>query len=85
MITESKLDTYIKFRGDIDGWARAASDAEAQAFSEEEWSDIQKLLSDLKVVRNGLGSAAFAARVHERLKDLAASPEVASRLEGLEI
>lgn len=83
MITLEKLRIYQEFGGDIDGWARTRPAARRCGMSDGDWYAISELLQDLGLVLGGAASPAFAARVEERLQELAADDAARAALRRL--
>lgn len=81
-ITQEKIAVYRKYVGDIDGWARMASVEEKRVMSDDAWHQIDGLIQDYALVKGGLASARFAAKLQERIA--ASTPDTATA-EALEI
>jgi hypothetical protein len=82
MITKAKLDIYKRYQGDIDGWARTNSQNE-MIIAEEDWSEIDLLIHQLTVLKNGLVSDDYAARIKDALKSKTEDDLVAKDLLGM--
>ncbi len=54
MIDSKKLSIYKKYRGDIDAWARIATDEESQSLTDEDWYLIDSLIQDVQLSREDL-------------------------------
>jgi hypothetical protein len=76
MLTKSKVQTYERFNGDIDGWARISRKSKDE-ISETEWTQIDQLIHKLTICKRVLGSKVFCDQVKEELNLLA--PEEAVR------
>jgi hypothetical protein len=76
MLTKSKVQTYKRFNGDIDGWARVSRKSKDE-ITETEWTSIDQLIQKLTISKRGLGSKGFCDQANEELKQLA--PEEAAR------
>jgi hypothetical protein len=80
MITDEKLTIYQKFRGDIDGWARAGTPQEKALMTDEDWADIDGILLRLAIVKSGRAADAYEAETRRILAATAESEGVAQRL-----
>jgi len=47
MITKEKLDIYIKYNGDIDGWVRMNIPHERKTMKDKDWYLIDDLIQDI--------------------------------------
>jgi hypothetical protein len=83
MIVRSMVETYIKFNGDIDGFARSrspdASVVRTPDVPDAVWSTIDGLVQDLRLIRRGLASGDYERQVMERLGDFDADAQAALR------
>lgn len=80
MITSEKLDIYKRFDGDIDGFARGGSKKDCAKISDQEWTQIDRMVSALKIINEGLASESFKEEKNKELEALAPDPEVQNRL-----
>jgi hypothetical protein len=69
MITVEKLKVYEKYRGDDDRFTRA-SKKELAILSEDEFYTIRRLISDLKLIGNGVAAASYEAQVFVQINNL---------------
>ena len=69
-LTFSKLKTYQKFDGDIDGFSRACHGIDSSGISDDDWRTIDELRQALFLVLSGQASADFSQRVERRLHDV---------------
>ena len=76
MLTESKVQTYKRFNGDIDGWASVTRKSEND-LTETEWVQLDQLIQKLTICKRGLGSTEFCHQANDDLSLLA--PEEAVR------
>ena len=70
MISGEKLRIYDKFNGDVDGFSRGGSQIEKSSISDQDWRLIDELIQSLTMVKQGLVSRDFEARVRERLSEV---------------
>jgi len=75
MLTQEKLETYRRFGGDIDGYARSRGRGDTSGITDEDWALIDDLRGALFIVAAGKASPEFAAVVERRLQETAADPE----------
>lgn len=76
MLTESTVQTYKRFNGDIDGGARVTRKSENDII-ETEWTQIDQLIQKLTICKRGLGSTEFCQQANDDLYRFA--PEEAVR------
>ena len=60
MITKEKLKIYQSYKGDIDGWSRFAKGRQKEIFGDSDWSLIEGLIQDIKLVDRGLAANSYA-------------------------
>jgi len=82
MLNESKVQTYKRFNGDIDGWARVTRKSEND-ITETEWAKLDQLIQKLTICKRGLGSTEFCQQANDDLYQFA--PEAAVRNAIIEI
>jgi hypothetical protein len=80
VITKEKLDLYVRYRGDGDGWARARKVGEVQTINDEEWHLIDQLLFGIKAASSGMASDSFSQEVEGKLRLAVADASVEWRL-----
>ena len=83
MITDRKVKTYIKFQGDDDMWARAASDEDKRALSNDDWHEISIIQMELIQLENELVSQKYKEEIEEHIASLKCSSEVLAELKAL--
>jgi hypothetical protein len=69
MLTEEKLDIYIRYNGDIDNWARGVKKKEKLIMSDNDWYVIAGLIQDLSIIKKGLASEGFENSVNCKLRE----------------
>jgi hypothetical protein len=82
MITKEKLNNYIFFNGDIDGWARAGTHSQKEGMSDSDWFLIDNLMQDLVIAQNGNASADFCSTLEQKLADNCDSNETVKLLKN---
>lgn len=70
MLTISKICTYKRFNGDIDGWARVSRKTKAD-ITENEWTQLDQLIQKLTICKRGLGAEDFCKKANDELDKLA--------------
>jgi hypothetical protein len=83
MITKDKVKVYNSFHGDIDGWARMGSKKEKVIMSDNDWSLIDNLLQDIRLVAKGLTSKEFSDTLQRKLIENCDNPETISQLKKM--
>jgi len=82
MLTKQKLAIYQKYRGDVDMWTRAGSKKEKEEMTDGDWSEMWSLFQQLQNLERGQLSDEFAARVRNRLQELATDSELQKELKA---
>ncbi|MHB1093546.1 hypothetical protein [Thiobacillus sp.] len=83
MLTLDKLKVYLRFDGDMDGWARTANGHDASGITDADWSLIEELRQGLALVAAGQASQAFAASLESRLLDTTSDETTRQALRAL--
>ncbi len=83
MITQEKVKIYNRFQGDIDGWARRGSKKEKSIMSDVDWSLIDSLVQDIRLIQKELTSKEFSDALQIRLSENCNNPETISQLEKI--
>ena len=63
MLTSEQVKLYVKFDGDIDGWARAGG----EGMSDAQWHQLDELVQKLLLVASGEASAEMRSRVRSEI------------------
>ena len=69
MITLSKIQTYQRFLGDQDGWARTTGGHDASGINDADWHTIDELRQALALAASGRASRDFARATELRLAE----------------
>ena len=69
LITQSKILTYRRFLGDLDGWARTTGGNDSSGIDDADWRTIDELRQALALVASGLASPEFCRDAERRLND----------------
>lgn len=83
MISETMLNIFAKFDGDIDGFSRGGTAVERTNFDERMWCQIDALIQEVAIVASGLASPAFTKSTEARLLAESSTPDVAERIRQL--
>lgn len=83
MITLAKIQTYQRFSGDLDGWARTTGGRDASAISEADWREIDDLRQALALVVSGRTSPEFRRNTERRLAENTDGEATREMLRGL--
>lgn len=78
MLTLAKIEVYRRFQGDIDAFQRSRLDPVAAGIEWDDWGQIDRIRTALKIVDGGLASPAFAAATEAEL--LAVTADEKSRM-----
>ena len=70
-LTRQKFAIYQKYRGDVDIWCRAANYTEREELTDADWSEMSSFFQQLQNLEKRQLSEEFAARVREKLHELA--------------
>jgi hypothetical protein len=82
MLTLAKIQTYERFGGDIDGFARS-SGRDGESITDTDWSLIDELRQGLYLVASQMASARFAVEVEQRLHAVTMDDETRDALRRL--
>ena len=69
MITLSKIQTYRRFLGDLDGWARTTGGNDSSGMDDADWRTIDELRKALMLAASGRASPEFCRNAEHRLND----------------
>ncbi len=85
MITKEKLDTYKRYDGDIDAWARKGSRKEHALMEDQDWYLIDGLIQDLGLIEKKMASESFCEIVNTKLTSVCDSEETIRSLKKIVI
>ncbi len=83
MITLDKLRTYLKFNGDIDGWARAPKGNAKVLMTDADWHLIDELLTGLTTIGTGLASPSLVSEIENKVRASTADEATHAALRAL--
>ena len=79
MFSAEQISVFLKYRGDIDGFARVGSETEKALLSEGDWFELSGLMDCISMARAGHASSEFAAKAELALAE--AVPDAGLRAE----
>ena len=82
MLTLAKIQTYEKFRGDIDGFARAGG-RDSSGITDDDWSLIDRLLQAIYIVASRQAAGSFRVQTEQDLQDVTADEQTREALRRL--
>ena len=82
MITDKKVETHIKFEGDVDMWQRAASEKDMNCFPNNEWHEVSLIQSELIQLDNVSVSQKYKEEIQERLAATKCSQSALNKLKA---
>lgn len=68
MLTERKLEIYIKYSGDIDAFTIGGTKKEKSIMNDSDWILIDDLIQDIELIEKNLISEEMKIRVKEKMK-----------------
>lgn len=83
MITQEKLRIYKKYDGSIDGWARSGRKKERNLMSDDDFSMIERLIQDLKLIDKGLAAEVYINDFYKRLNDNCDNAETIEQIKAM--
>ena len=78
MITLEHAKTYNSFGGNADEWARMKEPDDTM--TDDIWLEIEGILQNLTIIKNGRASGEFAAQTLQHLRTSCENPEVEQKL-----
>jgi hypothetical protein len=69
MLTYKKLKIFKKYDGDGDHWLLSSWWWERDKMTGEDWALIGQLISDLKLLNNGLAAPSYTESVEARIRE----------------
>ena len=82
MLTNEKVDVYVRYHGDVDGWAHSGTISEKKILSNE-WSLIDCYLQDIYLENHGLLSDSYLKKHEASMLANCENGEVVARLKQL--
>lgn len=69
VITAQMLEIYVRFGGDVDGFARMASARERAVIDTTQWWEITTLLQEVHALKTGAAAPGYAEEIRRRLAE----------------
>jgi hypothetical protein len=76
------LKIYSKYNGDIDMFSRIGSRSEKKCISTEKWFLLDRLIQDIRVLREGLGSNILKEAINKELLQVCENASVINELKA---
>jgi hypothetical protein len=70
MLTLAKIQTYERFRGDIDGYSRARGQGDSSAITDDDWSLIDRLRQAIYLVASRQAADSFRVQTEQELQSV---------------
>lgn len=83
MLTLAKIQTYERFRGDIDGYARARGGGDRSGITDDDWSLIDRLRQALFLVASRKAADSFRVQTERELQTVTADEPTREALRRL--
>lgn len=83
MITYDKLKIFQECNGDGDYWVRTSRSSQNNQFSYKDWSLIEQLISDLKLINKGLAAASYVESIEKSIKGNCSDESTITKLKEL--
>lgn len=72
MLTLAKIQTYERFRGDIDAYSRSRGRGDSSGMTDQDWSLIDRLRQAIYLVASGQAADAFRVKTEQELQAVTA-------------
>ncbi len=72
MLTLAKIQTYERFRGDIDGYSRARGAGDTSGITDDDWWLVDRLCQAIYLVASGQAAASFRMQTEQELQAVTA-------------
>ena len=69
MLTQKKIDIYIKYSGDIDAFTIAGKKKEKAIMNDKDWKFIDDLVFDLIMINRNLTSSEMKSKVEKLIEE----------------
>jgi hypothetical protein len=80
MLTLEKVQTYERFRGDIDGYARARGGGDTSGITDDDWSLIDRLRQAIYLVVSRQAADSFRVQTEQELLTVTADEQAREAL-----
>ena len=69
MITKQQVDIFRKYKGDVDAFARCATQYEAQVVGEADWLAIDDAIQGVALIQKGVCSSEYKSSILEKINE----------------
>lgn len=83
MVNLKNIEIFKTYQGDGDGFVRSATVEEKSIMSYNEWSFVDNIIQDLKLIENDLASQTYLNVVNQRLRENCDSEETIQELKKI--
>ena len=83
MLTLAKIQTYERFRGDIDGYSRAHGRGDTSGITDDDWSLIDRLRQAIYLVASRQAADSFRVQTEQELQAVTADEQAREALRRL--
>ena len=83
MLTKKKIRVFRKYKGDGDAWVRSFWPWNKKAMTAEEWAMLSQLVSEFKLINNGLAADSYKEDVLEKARANCYDEETVEELKKL--
>jgi hypothetical protein len=83
MLTLAKIQTYARFRGDIDGYARARGGGDTSGITDDDWWLIDRLRQAIYLVASRQATDSFRVQTEQELQAVTADEQAREALRRL--
>ena len=83
MLTLAKIQTYERFRGDIDGYSRARGGGDTSGITDDDWSLIGRLRQAIYLVASRQAAESFRVQTEQELHAVTADEPTREALRRL--
>lgn len=83
MLTSAKIQTYERFCGDIDGYARARRGGDTSGITDDDWWLIDRLRQALYLIASGQAADSFRVQTEQELHIVTADDQTREALRRL--
>ncbi len=83
MLTLKHLYIYQSYDGDVEGFTRSAKKWENAVMAYNDWTLIESLVQDIRLVDRNLAAAPFAMQLEIKLRDSCDGEEVVLQLKSM--
>jgi hypothetical protein len=83
MITCDKLKIFQDYNGDGDMWLKTASPWQRNKMDADDWTIIEQLFGDLKLVNKGMAAVSYVESIEAKIRENCADEKTIAKLREL--